>query len=302
MYKTLTILFLTAVMAKAQTTILCEDNFTSASVVGCTLGTQYSPNFLRQSGVLNYIEAKPSVLGNNFSISLQNDPSIYDTLKLEMIFSISGNSSFINGKFVTQKPPLNITLNYTDASNNKNYTGNMTESQATSEITLKNSTSVSYSTVTRKLITNIPYPIGTNIAFMALMAPNFSHYFYNASWGTLTPAIMGYFANSPNEDPGFNNRIKQAFCATTGNPTDCLAKVIVNSTPPFPTQLEIDNFKAYGIKKIVTGLEDEITPSNTRTLVGMYNSLGQKLDADQIHEGLVIRMYSDGTKEKVVMK
>ena len=49
MYKTLTILFLTAVLTQAQTTLLCEDNFTSASVVGCDITAS---NTQRTNGVL----------------------------------------------------------------------------------------------------------------------------------------------------------------------------------------------------------------------------------------------------------
>lgn len=84
MYKTLSILFLTASMAQAQTTLLCEDNFDNASVVGCALNANALTSFSRQSGQLSYFQQ--GLYPGSFSFGSSNSFDAYDTLKLEMDF------------------------------------------------------------------------------------------------------------------------------------------------------------------------------------------------------------------------
>jgi len=313
MYKTLSILFLSASMAQAQTTLLCEDDFTIAAAVGCNISKTSGTPLQRLNDVLQYNYNGFSQNNNGpVTVSFNKNLSEYDTLKLEMDFSIIGRTSdFINSNqfLIRNFTDYNIQVNnstikfsYTPVST----TFKITETGWLSEVNKPAHAimlpGISNTYTSNKLITKVLKPTGSSIDFMALTASPPIHDFYIASWGQLNPMISGIYDLDINEDPTFVTKIKQAFCATTSNPTDCLTKVNISAPPMPPIRFEIDNFKAYGIKKVVTGLEEEIKPLNTRTLVGMYNSLGQKLDADQMQEGLVIKMYSDGTKEKVVVK
>jgi hypothetical protein len=302
MYKTLSILFLTASMAQAQTTLLCEDDFTTRSNFdGCNISKIRGTPLQRLNNVLQY--QHNGFYQNNIgsiNVSFNKNLSEYDTVKLEMDFSIMGPNYFNSNQFQIQNSPNPIQFNYTDVSNNKSYTGSMYENPKPVFTIMLPGISNTYTS--NKLITKVLKPTGSSIDFMTLMAFPPIHEFSTSSWGPLNPMIAGTYEFDIYQDPTFFTKIKQAFCASTGNPTDCQTKVNVFAPPMPPIRFEIDNFKAYGIKKVITGLEEEIKLLNTRSLVGMYNSLGQKLNVDQMHEGLVIKMYSDGTKEKVVMK
>lgn len=177
----------------------------------------------------------------------------------------------------------------------------MTENDISKAIGFYGSTKTTYNSGTKKLILNFVNPKNSSIMFGSLQTSP-THFYSSASWGIINPVLTGNYFISARDDASFLDKAKQSFCSTTSNPSDCLTKVTTDLGPTNIINFTIDNFKAYGIKKVVTGLEEEIKFSNTRTLIGIYNSLGQKLDADQTHEGLVIKMYSDGTKEKVIVK
>jgi len=307
MFKTLSILFLTASMAQAQTSLLCEDDFTSSSVAGCNI-TSYSQNFQRTGDVLQYNSFYPGPnqdFMQNLSVTFSNSLSDYDTLKLEMDLKINNPNSYLdvlNNWIIFNDNNFGILFNYTDTINNKSYSGFMKNDP--SRINIGGRVIGTYNAnTTNRFVAKFSKPMATEFSIMNLenLPVRGNHFFY-ASWGILNPIIYGKYNFNINEDPSFVSKIKEAFCATTGNPTDCGTKVNVYAPPINPIYFEIDNFKAYGIKIVPTGIEEEIKLLNTRTLIGMYNSLGQKLDADQTHEGLVIKMYSDGIKEKVVIK
>ena len=304
MYKTLTILFLTAVMAQAQTTLLCEDDFDNANIEGCAFSTKDRPNFIRQNKILEYYpNFSLSYLPNSFNIKSSTPFDIYDTLRLEMNFYYPFGT-YNNGSFETRVIPMFIQINYTDPISKKTFSGTTSEFGILyRKLRMPKNAIPSFNPTNSKLVVKIPQPTSAIVEF-AIQDPAVNeHSFDTASWGKINPVIKGNFVTDINSDLNFVTLIKSSFCSTTTNPSHCIANAYINGIiTQYEVKFQIDNFKAYGIKKVVTGLEDEITPLNTRTLVGMYNSFGQKLDSDQIHEGLVIKMYSDGTKEKVVMK
>jgi hypothetical protein len=298
MYKTLTILLLTALMAQAQTTLLCEDDFSSSAVIGCNISAPARQNLQRINGVLRYQFVNTNTpLVQPFIVSFTSDLSEYDTLKLEMNLTTKDSSYFTNSQIMINNPHAPIQFAYRDVVRGSVYFGNMNESpRPPVKILLFGSSNTYY---LNKLTIKIAKPVGMSSNFMSIEIPTL-HSYMSASWGILNPTIIGNYGFEILQDQEFHNSIRKAFCSSINNPYDCIYTVYYSQ--PIPSlQFDIDNFKAYGIKKVVTGLEDEITPSSTRTLVGMYNPLGQKMGVDQIHEGLVIKMYSDGTKEKVVV-
>jgi hypothetical protein len=155
---------------------------------------------------------------------------------------------------------------------------------------------------TNRIVNKFLKPTGTSYSIVLLenSPAQGEAFFSNASWGSLN--IIGKYVFNINQDSVLMSNIKQSFCATTGNPSDCQTKVNILAPPIDPIMFEIDNFKAYGIKNDVNGLENQFQPTPTRTLVAMCNALGEKLALDQTHEGLVVKMYSDGTREKVMIK
>lgn len=292
MKKLLLLFALASSFVQAQTTLLCEDNFDNAQSIGCNITITYNS--------LQRINQKLSTnLYTQEYFQLANQGlSSYDTLKLEMDFDLM-NSNFINNMFYIYSPPAPLSIYYKDAATNKSYSGNANDSPLLKQVRfdLSGSNIVTFNNTTKKLVLRFAKPSDNPI-----FASNYSdnrHFVSGSSWGAIDPPLSGFFNVLPDEDQNFATKLKQSFCATTGNPTDCLNKATFQPIPIMGTPLTIDNFKAYGIKKVVTGIEEE-TKTNPRTLIGLYNTMGQKLDADQMHEGLVIKMYSDGTKEKII--
>jgi hypothetical protein len=297
MYKTLSILFLTASMAQAQTTLFCEDNFDNTSTVGCAFQANALTSFSKQNGQLSYFQV--GLYQGSFNYASSNSFDDYDTLKLEMDFNLFNRSLFSKNQFIFNIYPQNIFFSYTDPLN-KIHTGTLTENPIPQTFNLGATTSSAYDSTTKKLILNFANPTNSNVMFGSFQTYN-THFYSSASWGEIVPGLVGNYFISASDDANFLNNAKQSFCATMSNPSDCQTKVTTNTMLINNINFTIDNFKAYGIKKVVTGFEEEIKPLNTRILLGMYNLLGQKLDADQTHEGVVIKIYSDGTEEKIVM-
>ncbi|MBC7391639.1 MAG: hypothetical protein H7329_20755, partial [Opitutaceae bacterium] len=183
--------------------------------------------------------------------------------------------------------------------NNKSYTGAMFENPYPPFFIYLPNTINNY--VSNKLISKKVKPTGFSFSFMTFQPSPLSHTFSNSTWGQINPMLVGNYSMNIFEDQGFLTKIKQAFCATTGNPGDCLAKVSVSPPPVMPVFFEIDNFKAYGIKKLITGLENAAELQlKEKHIVKSVDFLGREIPDLANYKGPAIIMFSDGSREKRV--
>jgi hypothetical protein len=99
------------------------------------------------------------------------------------------------------------------------------------------------------------------------------------------------------QSPDWNQAV-DCYCQTETDPQGCQNSL---SFPPMLTEqvLSLDNIKVVGYKN-VTSLP-EYDQSKSKTLLGAYNTRGQKIDRDTKNE-VMIYHYSDGSREKVFIR
>lgn len=98
-------------------------------------------------------------------------------------------------------------------------------------------------------------------------------------------------------------QLYNCMCDQTTDPPKCKLAYFT-TTAPFSINLTIDNFVAMGYKSgVLTSVEQQNNGlANTKQVVARYDVMGREIEENITYSGILILVYSDGTRQKVFVQ
>jgi hypothetical protein len=98
-------------------------------------------------------------------------------------------------------------------------------------------------------------------------------------------------------------QLYNCMCDNTSDPSKC--KLFYNApTAPFSFNLTIDNFVAVGYKSgVITSIEQQNDGlTNTKQVIARYDMMGRSVETNSPYSGVLILVFSDGSRQKVFVQ
>ncbi len=122
---------------------------------------------------------------------------------------------------------------------------------------------------------------------------------YNSTTNNIT--MQTKFVTCPSGQT--ERQLYNCMCDQTPEPPKCKL-AFFTTTAPFSINLTIDNFVATGYKSgIITSMEQQNDGLvNKKQIVARYDLMGRKIEESATHSGVLILVFSDGTRQKVFVE
>ena len=269
-FLTLILFLLTAGSGSAQNgTLICSNPFTSDKDMVCkpTYLSNYGGEYF-SNGAWNFDFNNTAPLKGSYSLQV---PIAYDTLFVSLNFSFKNTNQTPTRGSIDCIPIYSIGYS---ASNGKFYSR---LGQSSDNIQYATPASRSSYSTADKLLSLVYVKAGTELTL------------FKFERATIY-LVEGTFRPNPED-------VKQAFCDTMPNPTECLVNAHLS---PMDCQLQFayDNIEVRGKNAIVTDIQTENLSQASARVLRTYTLLGQELEEQQPYTGFVIQYYSDGTRRK----